>query len=185
MDRTVIRLASQLWHVAYRTSVGYGFKFLSGPGLGGDNRVVHSWHFWSIFHSFFIHFFLKIETENEWKMNKKWNPNLAVAKMDPENDHFSTFWQCCLEGKMHFYSIFLSFPFQGHGVHGNHFSHHFWFPFVCFSAKYMKMSQKWVWKWAKNGPKMATVNNPIKNGFTIIVITWTWRSYKQWQNTSI
>ena len=37
MDRTVIRLASQLWHVAYRTSVGYGFKFLSGRGLGGDN----------------------------------------------------------------------------------------------------------------------------------------------------
>ena len=23
------------------------------------------------------------------------------------------------------------------------------------------MSQKWVWKWAKNDPRMATVNNPI------------------------
>jgi hypothetical protein len=67
----------------------------------GDIRVVHSWHFWSIFQSFSNHFpfhfvsiFLKIETENERKMIKKWNPNLAVAKMDPENDHFSFFWQC-------------------------------------------------------------------------------------------
>ena len=40
-----------------------------------SNRVVHSWHFWSIFHSFLNHFpshfvsiFLKIETENERKM---------------------------------------------------------------------------------------------------------------------
>ena len=64
-------------------------------------RVVHSWHFWSIFQSFFNHFpfhfvsiFLKIETENESKMKVKWNPNLAFAKMDPKNDHFSSFWQC-------------------------------------------------------------------------------------------
>ena len=42
MDRTVIRLASQLWHVAYRTSVGYGFKFMSGRGLGGDNLSKNS-----------------------------------------------------------------------------------------------------------------------------------------------
>ena len=42
------------------------------------------------------------------------------------------------EGKNAFYSIFLKFPFQG--VHSNHFSHHFSFPFLCFSAKYKKMS---------------------------------------------
>ena len=56
---------------------------------------------------------------------------------------------------MHFYSIFLSFPFQG--VHSNHFSHHFshhfWFPLF--------VSLPNTWKWAKTGPKMATVNNPI------------------------
>ena len=32
-------------------------------------------------------------------MNEKWNPNLAVAKMDPENDHFSSFWQCAWREK--------------------------------------------------------------------------------------
>jgi hypothetical protein len=64
-------------------------------------RVVHGSHSWAIFGSFFNHFpfhfvpiFLKIETENERKMNSKWNPNLAFAKMDPKNDHFSSFWQC-------------------------------------------------------------------------------------------
>ena len=38
-------------------------------------------HFSFIFHFILFPFFLKIETENEWKMNKKWIPNLAVAKM--------------------------------------------------------------------------------------------------------
>ena len=33
------------------------------------------------------------------------------------------FLAVCLEGKMHFYSIFPKFAFQG--FHGNHFSHHF------------------------------------------------------------
>ena len=65
------------------------------------NRVVHSWHFRFIFRSFLNHFpfhfvsiFLKIETENERKMNIKWNPNLAFAKRELKNDHFSSFWPC-------------------------------------------------------------------------------------------
>ena len=77
------------------------------------NRVVHSWHFWSIFQSFFYHFpshfvsiFLKIETENERKINTKWNPNFTFAKIDLKNDHFSSFWQCAWREN----SIFLKFP---------------------------------------------------------------------------
>ena len=54
---------------------------------------------------------------------------------------------------MHFYSIFLSFPFQG--VHGNHFSH---FHIIFDSLLFVSLPN--TWKWAKNGPKMATVNNP-------------------------
>ena len=77
-------------------------------------RVVHGCHFWAIFESFLNHFpfhfvsiVLKIETENGRKMNKKWNPNLAVAKMDSEKDHFSSFWQCAWREKC----IFTPFSF--------------------------------------------------------------------------
>ena len=45
-----------------------------------------------IFGPFFNHFpfhfvsiFLKIESENERKINAKWNPNLAFAKIDLNN----------------------------------------------------------------------------------------------------
>src|ERR1700679_2121103 len=86
--------------------------------VSSPNRVVHSWHFWTIFESFLNHFtfqfvsiFLKMESENERKMNKKWNPNLAFAKMDPENDHFSSFWQCAWREKCiftPFFQVFLS-----------------------------------------------------------------------------
>ena len=106
-------------------------------------RVVHVSHFQAIFHSFSIHFhsiFHKIKTQNE-----KWS--------------FFTFLAVCLVRKMHFRFIFLSFTSQG--VYGNYFSHHFSFPFsfpfVYSPAKYMKMT----WKWPENGPKMATMNNPI------------------------
>lgn len=65
------------------------------------NRVVHSWHFQSIFHSFFTHFpfhfnsiVLENETENEKKMIAKWDPTLAFAKREPKNDHFCSFWHC-------------------------------------------------------------------------------------------
>ena len=34
----------------------------------------------------------------------------------------------------------------------------------------MKMIQKWSQKWAKNGPKMSTVNNPNK-GYKAIKVT--------------
>ena len=90
-------------------------------------------------------------------------PYPRFCKKEPEKWSFFIFLAVCLKGKMHFCSIFLKFPSQG--VHSNHFSchfsFHFSFPFVCFSAKYTKMSRKWVWKWAENGPRMATVNNPI------------------------
>ena len=55
------------------------------------------------------------------------------------------------------------FAFQS--VHSSHFSCHFLFHFLDHSdhssAKQPKMIWKWSQKWAKNGPKMATVNNPI------------------------
>ena len=139
------------------------------------NRVVHGWHFWPIFHSFFIHFqyhfdpiFPKNETENERKMKRKMN---IFDKMEPcprfckkwsEKWSFFGFLAVFLTRKMHFYIIFLNFGFQG--VHGNHFSHHFKFhfrfPFVCSSAKYTKWAKNEVKNEYKNGPKMSTVNNP-------------------------
>ena len=39
-------------------------------------------------------------------MNKKWNPNLAFAKMDSENDHYSSFWQCAWREKCIFAPFF-------------------------------------------------------------------------------
>jgi hypothetical protein len=63
---------------------------------------------------------------------------------------------------MHFHIIFLNFHSQG--VHSRHFSHHFsfhfQFPFVCFSAKYMKMSKEWDWKWAERWPKNGYCEQP-------------------------
>ena len=51
--------------------------------------------FGPFFQSFFNHFpfhfvsiFLKIETQNERKINAKWNPNLTFAKIVMKNDHF-------------------------------------------------------------------------------------------------
>ena len=49
---------------------------------------------------------------------------------------------------MHFPIIFLNFPFWS--VHGKHFSHHF-------------VPLPNTQKWPKNGPRMATVNNPANN----------------------
>jgi hypothetical protein len=79
-------------------------------------RVVHSWHFQSIFHSFlnnfpfhFVSIFLKIETENERKIDAKWNPNLAFEKRELKNDHFSSFWPCAWREKCIFAPFFLNF----------------------------------------------------------------------------
>ena len=65
----------------------------------------------------------------EWILSyKKWNPNLAFAKSDPKNGHFSLLWQCAWQEKCIFASFFLiSLPRVF--VHGNHFSHHFSSPF--------------------------------------------------------
>ena len=48
-------------------------------------------HFSIIFHFILFPFFLKVETQNERKMNVKWNSNLAFAKMDSKNYHFHLF----------------------------------------------------------------------------------------------
>ena len=78
-------------------------------------RVVHSWHFWLILHSFFHHFlfhFVSIFQNWNWQWKKKCNPNLAFAKMDLKNEHFSSFWQCAWSEKcilLHFSKI----PFPG------------------------------------------------------------------------
>jgi hypothetical protein len=40
-------------------------------------------------------------------MYEKWNPNLAFAKSDPKNGHFSPFWQCAWREKCIFASFFL------------------------------------------------------------------------------
>ena len=65
--------------------------------------------------------------------------------MDPENGHFSSFWQCAWGEKC----IFLSFPFQG--ANGNHFSHHF------HSLLFVSLpnTQKWAENEFENEPKMA------------------------------
>ena len=95
--------------------------FLPGGYLGYslNRRVVHGCHFWAIIHSFlnyfpfhFVYIFLKIETENERKMNIKWNPNLAFAKMELKNDHFSSFWPCAWQEECIFGS-FSEIPFPG------------------------------------------------------------------------
>ena len=42
--------------------------------------------------SIILHFiFPEIETQNERKINVKWNPNLASAKIDSKNYHFHFF----------------------------------------------------------------------------------------------
>ena len=78
----------------------------------------------------------------------RWNDDNAAATQQPPHAyeqvrataHRPFFLSC---------TIFLKFP--SWGVHSNQFfasfSHHFLVPFVCFSAKYRKMS----WKWPKNG----------------------------------
>ena len=62
-------------------------------------------HFSIIFHFILFPFFLKVETQNERKMNVKWNPNVTFAKMDSKNYHFHLFWQCAWREKC----IFASF----------------------------------------------------------------------------
>ena len=60
---------------------------------------------------------------------------------------------------MHFYSIFLSFPFQGVQVVFTVTIFHIIFHIIFDSLLFVSLPN--TWKWAKNGPKMATVNNPI------------------------
>ena len=50
-------------------------------------------YFSIIFHFILFPFFLKIETQNERKMNAKWNPNLALQKWTPSGkNQRSTYW---------------------------------------------------------------------------------------------
>ena len=118
------------------------------------NRVVHGCHFWAIFESFLNHFpfhsvsiFLKIETENERRMNKKWNPNLAVAKMDLENDHFGSVPGEKNAFSHHFFSrVFMVTIFQI-----------IFIPFCLFLCQIHENEPKMSLKWAKNVPRMATM----------------------------
>ena len=89
---------------------------------------------------------------------QKWNPNLTLTKSEPKNGHFSPFWHCAWQEKCIFassFQVFLSRAFTVNIFHIPFFLH-----FVCSSAKYIKMTRKWDWKWAENGLKMATMNNP-------------------------
>jgi hypothetical protein len=67
------------------------------------------------FHSFLNHFpfhfvsiFLKIETENERKIDAKWKPNLTFAKRELKNDHFLSFWPCAWREKCILAPFFLN-----------------------------------------------------------------------------
>ena len=54
------------------------------PSCVKSNRVVHSWHFWYIFHSFLHHFpshFVSFFSKLKLRMNKKWIKN--EWKMEP------------------------------------------------------------------------------------------------------
>ena len=124
------------------------FKMRSKWAKNGYNRVVHGSHFPIIFHFIFIPFFVRLKLRMNKKMYLKWNPNLAFAKSEWKMIIFHLL-AVGLVRKICFCFIFLNFTSQG--VHSNYFSHHFSFPFVCSLAKYMKMTQKWNWKWAENG----------------------------------
>ena len=82
-------------------------------------------------------------------MNKKWNPNLAVAKMDPENDHFSSFWQCAWREKCIFTPFFLNLLSKGFTVT----IFHIIFDSLLFiiHENEPKMGLKMSQKWLKNG----------------------------------
>ena len=125
-----------------------------------NNRVVHGCHFRAIFHSFLNHFpfhfvyiFFKIETENERKMNIKWNPNLAFAKMELKNDHFPSFWPCawreeCIFGSFFWNSLSRVFTVTiFHTIFGSIFS-----PFLFVP---LPNRRKWAKNEIENEPKMA------------------------------
>ena len=60
-------------------------------------------------------------------MDEKWNLNLSFAKIDPKNEHFSSFWQCAWQIKCIFATFLKNFPSRG--FHSNYFLHHFPFHF--------------------------------------------------------
>jgi hypothetical protein len=115
-----------------------------------------------IFSLFFTHFpfhfvsiFLKIETENERKIDAKWNPNLVFAKKELKNDHSSSFWPGAWQENailLHF----SKFPFPR--VSGQLFFTSFSIPFLdsfCLFLRqidenepkmnfFPKMAQEWV-----------------------------------------
>jgi len=132
-------------------------------------RVVHSNHSWAIFDSFLTSFWFHFSRKWNWEWNEKGRENDHLIKPYPsfckkwsEKCSFFTFLALFLTCKMHFHFIFLNFRSQG--VHSRHFSHyfsfHFQFPFVCFSAKYLKMSEEWDWKWAEKWPKNGHCEQP-------------------------
>ena len=124
------------------------------------NRVVHSCHFPFIFNSFCHHFpfhfdsiFLKSESENEEKMNVKWNPTLTFAKRRLKNDHFSSFWQCAWWAKCIFASFFLISLPRVFTVTIFHIIFHFIFgSLLCF---HLPNTQKWAKNEFENEPKMS------------------------------
>jgi len=94
-------------------------------------------------------------------------------------------WALPEVGKMHFCFIFEMFAFQN--IHSSHFlvhfSHHFSVHSDHSSAKHLKMIQKWSRKWAENGPKMPTVNNPNDVPIWIALSSseWWWRDTRAWR----
>ena len=113
-----------------------------------------------IFSPFFNHFpfhFVSIFSQSwnsEWKkMNVKWNPNLAFAKMDSKNYHFHLFWQCAWREKCIFASFFYNFHSGGFTVTIFHIIFHPIFCFLLFVS--LPNTQKWAENEFQNEPKMA------------------------------
>ena len=61
--------------IFFRNSYSNIFSILSGI------RVVHSWHFWSIFHSFFIPFCFHFFSKLKLRMNEKWIKNGTLTML--------------------------------------------------------------------------------------------------------
>ena len=59
-------------------------------------------------------------------------PNLAVAKMDPENDNYSSFWQCAWREKCIFTPFFLNLRSRGFTVTIFHIIFHIIFDSLLF-----------------------------------------------------
>ena len=120
------------------------------------NRVIHSWHLWSSFlHHFpflFVSIFLKIETENKWKMIENGTLTSLLWKWTIKMIIFnSSFWQCAWREKCILAPFFkISLPgARGFTVTIFHIIFHFIFSAILFVP--LPNSWKWVKEWPKNG----------------------------------